>query len=595
MGYNTSKYFYRQQNAFSMTFNLDNVREKLAHIDALPLLSVLGVLAGLFSGATILLFRFTVEQTQLQFLTDHAENFESLPAFWHFAMPMVGASLLAGLFYLIPQGLHRTGVALVIERFNHQQGHLSLKGLVVQFLGAAISLISGHSMGREGPAVHLGAASSSLIGQWAGLPNNSMRILVGCGCASAISASFNTPIAGVIFAMEVVMLEYSIITFTPIILASVVGTIMVRAIYGHESVFTTPAVQIGSLYEIPYLILAGILLGCLSSAFIGLSANIHRHTLNWSLGLRFGLAGAFTGICAYVTPEIMGVGYDTVNLALMGKLALSSLLLITLIKLLATSVCTGAGIPAGIIGPTLFMGATAGAALGYVGNTLLPTMDINANLYAMIGMAAVMSAVLQAPLAALMTLLELTANPNIIFPGMLVVVIASMITSEVFKQKSLFHTFLEIQGVSLRISALSRHLQGTAVPAVMERSFIQPKKTISKEEGLHIIAQKTVWLLVQTDRTFSTLITVADLARHLENLEITDSQGSTNNRPINLLKIPANRFNASPVLMSATLKEALDCMDKNHINAVYVQRQSAPGIYRIFGIVTRQDIERFYQ
>ena len=578
---------------------LDKFRDKLAYIDALPLLSGLGIIAGCLSGGTILLFRLATEHVQERYLNGSAENFESLPSYWHFLLPLLGGMILGLLFHFIPQGLHRTGVGLVMERFNHQQGNMSFKGLLVQFVGATISLASGHSMGREGPAVHLGAASSSLLAQWAGLPNNSMRVLVGCGCASAIAASFNTPIAGVIFAMEVIMLEYSIGTFTPIILASVAGAAMTRAAYGHEAAFNVPTLQISTLLELPFILAAGAVFGCLASAFIWLSRMTYRNTQQITVSLRFTLVGAAGGLIALLTPEIMGVGYDTVNAAIIGQISISTLLLVTLTKLIATSLFAGTGIPGGLIGPSIFMGATAGAAIGLIGVELAPNSNPSANLYAMLGLAGMMSAVLQAPLAALMALLELTSNPNIIFPGMLVVVISSMISSEVFKQKGIFQALLEEQGVDLKTSALSRHLHRTAVPAAMERSFIRAKRELTIEQAKEIVAAQHQWILIGVDHNPSHIIPTADLARYLTDLsqeeKSVDSSKESSPTTINLIKMPANRYDVHPVLMSSTLKEALDVMDSRSIDAVYVHRMTAPTIYRVFGIVTRKNIERFYR
>lgn len=573
-----------------MGFDLDNIRQRLAHMDAVLLLSLLGIMAGLASGAMILLFRLIIEIPLMLALEGDSENFESLSAVMRVVLPIAGAIFLALIFFRLPKFLTRTGVAYVIERFNLHQGVLPAKSLIVQFFGAAIALMSGHSMGREGPAVHIGAASSSLIGQWAGLPNNSLRVLVGCGVAAAISASFNTPLAGVIFAMEVVMLEYSIATFTPIILASVVGTILSRAVYGHEPAFLIPStISLQSLYEIPFLFCCGFMIGCLAAAFIIGTQWVHEHTKGYNIFLRFITAGAITGVCGLLVPEVLGIGYDTVNQAMMGQLAFTSLLFICGLKLIATSACAASGIPAGIIGPCMVIGSTAGGAFGFLVSKMLPGSD--PGLYVMIGMSAMMAATIQAPLAALIALLELTANINIIFPGMLVVVVASLVSSQLFRQKSIFQMTLESLGIELASTALSRHLHSAAVPAVMERSFKRVNTKITYEEALTLIEEKPEWILVEDDGVPQKLFHAVDLVNFIQNKETKEKIPET----IDLLHMPASRLDVAPVLMSATLKEALDTMDKHSADAVYVRRMNAPNIYRIFGIVTRQDIERFYK
>ena len=267
-----------------MNIDFDRIRERLATLDALPLLALLGILAGLSAGLVILLFRLLVEMTLHLFLIGGPEDFESLSPVVQGALPLTMAALLGTAFHYLSREDRRTGVTYVIERFNLFQGALSLRSLLVQFFGAAATLIGGLSMGREGPAVHMGAAGSSLLAQWARLPNNSVRILTGCGSAAAISASFNTPIAGVIFAMEVIMMEYSIGTFIPIILASVVGAAMTRAVYGHEPAFAVPEVQLGSLLELPYVVLCGALFGVLAAALIYATRRFYQHTHRLGVG-----------------------------------------------------------------------------------------------------------------------------------------------------------------------------------------------------------------------------------------------------------------------------------------------------------------------
>lgn len=576
-----------------MMFDLDRIREKLADVDAVALMTLLGILAGLVSGAVILLFRLVIEGTLGVMLPESSENFEGLSTVMHGALPLTGAAILGAIFIYLDPDNRRTGVGYVMERFNLFQGYLSLRSLLVQFGGAALALICGLSMGREGPAVHLGAASSSLLGQWARLPNNSVRILTGCGCAAAISASFNTPIAGVIFAMEVIMMEYSISTFIPIILASVVGAVMTRAVYGHEPAFIIPDVQLGSLIELPFIVLCGIAIGCLAAGFIYLSKYSYQRSEQMNVGWRFLLAGAITGSCALVAPQVLGIGYDTVNSALIGGLSVGSLFLIMNLKLVATSACVGFGMPGGVIGPSLVIGAMAGGIFGSLGTAIMP-QDSNVTLYVLLGMAGMMAATLEAPLAALMALLELTFEANIIFPGMLVVVTSCLVANHVLGQSGIFHTLLEAQGIKLRLSPLTSMLNRVGVATVMKRNFKRTDYKITLSEANEILARQPNWLLLEKQGTPSHYMPAADLALHVSNIEQPEDDADFENTPINLLEIPANREDVTPVLLSATLQEALDAMDQNQVNAVYVRRMSAPNIYRIFGIVRKQDIETFY-
>ena len=227
---------------------LENLRLRTSRPDALIQLAILGTLAGMLTGAVIISFRLLIEAAQTSFLPyGNPENYEGLPLHLRVLLPVAGALLIAILYKLLAKKDHSVGVSHVMERLSYHQGYLGIRNLVLQYLGGALAIISGQSLGREGPAIHLGAATSSLVGQQLGLPNNTIRTLVACGTAAAIGASFNTPLAGVIFALEVVMMEYSLASFLPVILSAVSATAVTRAVFGTEIVFSVPNFQLTNL------------------------------------------------------------------------------------------------------------------------------------------------------------------------------------------------------------------------------------------------------------------------------------------------------------------------------------------------------------
>ncbi|WP_372982684.1 chloride channel protein, partial [Marinobacter sediminum] len=438
-------------------------RRRLSGVDALPQLAVLGLLSGLITGGVILVFRLAIEWPLEYFLPgDGSESFEELDLLTRGLLPLTGALILGFILHRLAAQDRKVGIVHVMERLNYHQGYIPFRSAVVQFVAGVATVVTGQSAGREGPAVHLGAAFSSLMGQWMRLPNNSIRTLVACGCAAAISASFNTPISGVIFAMEVVMMEYTIAGFTPIILAAVSAAIVTQAVYGSEPAFNVPALTMNSLLEIPWVLVIAIIIGIAAAVFIHVVELMGRHQ-NRPVMLRIALAGLLMVPFAILMPETMGIGYDTVNETINGQLGFWLLLGIGVSKLLITSLSIGLGMPSGVIGPTLFMGATLGGAMGLVGAQILPEQASSVGLYAMLGMGAMMGAVLQAPLAALMALMELTRNPNIILPGMLIITTSSLVTSEAFGKKSLFLTILKSQGLSYQNSPITQALRRVSV------------------------------------------------------------------------------------------------------------------------------------
>ncbi|MCW8999231.1 MAG: chloride channel protein, partial [Kangiellaceae bacterium] len=462
------------------------------------------------------------------------------------------------------------------------------------------------SVGREGPGIHLGSSAGSWLGQQMKLPNNSIRILVGCGTAAAISASFNTPLAGVIFAMEIVMMEYGVISFIPLILAAVSAAILSRIVFGNDVAFTVPSLELASLWEVPYFVLLGIIIGCFASLFIKATRMVSITAKNWSSWVKCGIAGTCVGIIALGAPQVMGIGYDTINAALHGSLPFQILAIAFVGKFLATIVCSGMSMPGGVIGPSMFIGAMIGGCIGSVGGLILPEYASEYAFYSMVGMATMMSAVLQAPLAALMALLELTNNPNILLPGMISLVIANLVVSQLFKQPSIFQSQMQVKGLDLKVNPLSQYLRSVGVAGLMERKMAVHEREISYEQAEEILENTPRWILLKEEGVPISLMAANDLARYVleqqelekENREQAEEEGVDYQPPekesIDLLKIPADRQNIASVYLQGNLEEALDTMDREDVDAVYIFRTTAPMTDKIYGVLTREQIESHY-
>ena len=566
---------------------LERFRLHLAGGEALLPLSLLGVSSGLLTGAVILTFRFFVEslQTKVLRLTD-PEHYEVLSWHWRLLLPIVGALLIAVLFHRARAGSTEVGVLHVMERLAYHKGYLPLRNAAMQFIGAGLSIASGHSVGREGPGIHLGAASSSLFGQWLRLPNNSLRTLIACGTAASIAASFDTPIAGVIFAMEVVMMEYTLVGFIPVILAAVVATSLSHAVYGADPAVGLPVLKMASLWELPYIVLLGAVIGAMASSFIQLLETINSRFSSRPFWARFGAAGLVTGLCALVVPQIMGIGYDTVELTLLEQMGLGLVLLVAVFKLIATAACVGLGLPGGLIGPTLVMGAAAGSAIGIVGHGIVPEQSASSGLYALLGMAAMMGATLQAPLAALMAILELTHNPKIIMPAMLVIVTACLTSKVVFRKDSIFITILRTRGIDYRHDPITVSLSRTGVMALMNTHFARLSRYVSSSEAQKLLEAKPSWVVIVEQGEVRGLLFATNLTDYLM------SQTSSNpDESLDLLCIPNVHPPVASVPMEATLGEALQVLDHKEANVMYVTRGANTMDAGILGVLTRDAIE----
>lgn len=568
-------------------YSIRGFRRRLASLDSAPQFALLGILSGVVTGLVILAFRTLIEIPLAFYLEDDFENFESLGFEYLLGLPLAGGAALGVLLLLSKEDSRRLGVTHVLERLARHQGHLPWRNAAIQFIGGIIGLATGQSGGREGPAIHLGAAGSSLMGQAMSLPNNSIRILVGCGAAAAISASFNTPIAGVIFSMEVIIMEYTIAGFIPVMLAAVTATLINQLVYGTTTAFSVPEIAMQSFYDLPYLVFVGITIGILAAMFTRLIQNIVR----WApkqVWLRMLLAGLLTGLIALAVPQVLGQGYDSVNEALRGETALTLLIAICVFKIIASAVAIGLGVPVGVIGPLLVIGATAGGILGTLGAAVFPDSASEPAFYVMMGMGAMMGAALQAPLAALMAVMELTHNVNIILPAMLVIIVANMTARNLFGMQSIFIMQMQSMGMEFRQNPLSMALNRASVASIMNRNFDRVNTTLDRETAVEVLKDNPVWLLVHRDKERPRYILRAeDLARYLEdNSELEQ---------IDLGEIPATRKDVTSVLIQATLSEALETLNEKGVQAVYVNRISAPAIDSVIGIVTREDIESYYQ
>ncbi|ART80786.1 chloride channel protein [Oceanisphaera avium] len=454
----------------------------------LPLV-LLGCVIGVFAGLVMACFISLLSMILGWLNGSSLEDFESLAWGWRLGLPILGSLLLILLYRFTPASAQTVGLAYVVERLQFGRGRLPLANTAFQFVAALIALGSGHSVGREGPAVQMGAGVGSWLGQRTHRPPSQLRLLVGCGTAAAISAAFNTPLAGVLFAMEVVLMEYSILGFAPIVASAVSASAFSRILLGEHTVLTPTRLSLADYGDIPSLLLTGLWLGLVAVIFLYMVRLFLRFPLK-RRSYKLLLAGVITGVLALWVPEILGSGYDTINLALSDQLPWLLLAMILLAKLFATAAAIGLGVPGGQIAPMLMVGVCAGGLAG----TLVPGGS-EPGLYALLGMAAMMAAVLHAPLAAIATVLELSLSAQAMFPAMTVVLTANLVCQHGFRQPSLILTLLKTQGRlmhsdPLRTALAQRYLTELASLRFSTLDAAQPNE-IAK-----VLSQPQPWVVV---------------------------------------------------------------------------------------------------
>ena len=611
---------------FSKLFNknkkswIEALRFSVARPDALLQLALLGLITGLLAGGVIVIFRLVVESTQAYLLpANNPDNYEALSTLLRVLFPIIASLLLALMFYKSAKGIRVLGIARVMERMEYHQGYLTVREFLLQFFGSAIAIIGGHSVGREGPHVHLGATSGSLFGQLLKLPNNSIRTLVASGAAAGIAASFNTPLAGVIFALEVIMMEYTLGSFVPVMLASVSANALSIAILGNQPAFVIPELDFSSFSALPVLLVLGVVVGLAAALFNHTLGFISSKTQSIEIWWRVIIAGLLIAIIGVSFPEVLGVGYDTVNQTLLGELSAVVLLGLVFAKLIASSISIGLGIPGGMIGPAFFIGATLGGFIGYLATYLFGYDSANIGFYALLGMGAMMGASLQAPLAALTAIMELTYNPGIIMPGMLTIVVAQLTASEIFGKPSLFISVLRSNGLDYNTSPVTQVLRGIGVASVLNTNTVHLAKDIRLENARNVIDNESKnidWLLLSDNDELKMLMPTSELAKYLKSGEIQPEASefergneitknekkeqqtiSAEESPlIDLLEIPAHRLQLSPISLQANLQQAHEKFEKG-AEALYVvfDESNIEKNPRIYGIVTEELVESAYK
>jgi chloride channel protein, CIC family len=569
--------------------------QQLIHSDSQLGMALLALTAGLAAALVITLFRLAIDLPLELFLPmSSGDDYESLGQWLRVGLLLAGGLLLVLLFSPRTEEGRSVGVTHVLIRMERHQGYLPHSNLILQWIAAVIALLSGHSVGREGPAIHLGAGTASQLGQMTGVAHHRLRILAAAGVASAISASFNTPMAGVIFAMEVVLLEYSTRGFIPIILASVTGAIVSRAFFGDDTAFSVPPLAMHSLLELPAVLALAFAAGCLASAFIWLVRYLQR--LNkFPLWFRWGSLSCTTAAISWYLPEVMGIGYDTVNAALSGQVITGIFVLVMIAKLILVAWAAAIRFPAGLIGPVLFLGAMLGALIGRGMASLFTEQGLEVGFYVMLGMGAMMGAVLGAPLAALVALLELTANPHLIMPSMLAIVIATLVVSEGFRLPSVFEVQLGGNQLYQAPDPVLLMLRNTWVADAMSRSVVTVERLLEPRSARDLLESGADWLLLETEQI---LLPAAALAEALALLPVDDDHLQPTPDAIDLLAIPANREAISRISLKANLQDALDQMQARDILWLGVYRRpvtSKRGPGNCLGLVSRNMIERYYR
>ncbi|MCB1526857.1 MAG: chloride channel protein [Hyphomicrobiaceae bacterium] len=455
--------------------------------DRQPLTWALGLGIGIAVGYAALGFRKLIGVFQLPWLMTTSERVASAAAevpWWVILLaPAVGGLIVGFILQHFVAGQRAHAVADVIEYRSLRDCRIDPKTGLISALLAAMSLGAGASAGREGPVVHLGATLASWLEYRFHLSPANRRTLLASGVAAAVAASFNAPIAGVLFAHEVILRHYAMRAFVPIVIASVTGGVISRIHLGNFPAFTIPDYQITSFLEVPAFALLGVT--CAAVAILFQFTIIASERIVWHfespLWLRTALGGLAVGAIAIVFPEVLGVGYETTDRALYMSLPLWMLLALIVAKTLATAITLAVRFAGGIFSPSLYLGALTGAAFGIVATTAFPEVGASYGLYAILGMGAVAACVLGAPISTILICFELTSGYELSLALLLTVSIAVGLNQALLGQ-SYFDWQLAKRGLFLQEGPHKSIMRRLTVSGFMsERSDKADKKHLAAD------------------------------------------------------------------------------------------------------------------
>lgn len=498
-------------------------------------------------------------------------------------VPAVGGLCVGLLIYVLP-GRRYHGIADVMEACSLRGGRMDVRSGVFAAAAAVASLGVGASVGREGPAVHIGASISAWFAEQLGLSRSHSLTLLGCGAAAAVTASFNAPIAGVLFALEVVVGYYTLRVFAPIVVASMGALVVTQLTHGYgDFAFSMPSFELASIWELPAFALlgAGSAL-CALMLVYGVQSVQSAHDRCWvPLWLRPAIGGLLLGTIGLYVPYALGVGYQTTDLALQGELVAHSGLaigVILLAKLVATMVCLGSGFAGGVFGPSLVLGALLGTAVGSLLGAVVPGDLSGEPVYAIVGMAAVASAILGAPISTILIVIELTGNYSVVAAVMLGSVVASSCMGFA-PFSSFFRWQLQRRGVNIVAGRDQSLLLTETIDSLVSRGFCQ----IGEHDSL-----VQVQIKVNTSRQHA--VVMIDNQRQLvgsaslRHLVRQSSDGRS--MPV----VEQMRDRARSLRLGTSLSGALDTMVSSNSDFLPVVESDENAAVGVIGVVWYRDI-----
>jgi len=535
---------------------------------------VLSLLIGALAGLAVVAFIVLTERLGMRLYPVGS------PAWRRIAMP-VGGSLVMGylLFRYFPDA-RGSGVPQTKAALYARDGNISLRTVLGKFGCTAATLASGIPLGREGPSVQVGAGIASVLGRWLGLSPEKVKALIPVGAAAAIAAAFNTPMAAVLFALEEVVGDLHAPVLGSVVLASATSWAVLRLLLGNNPLFHVPQYELVHPLEFGIYAVLGVAGGFLSVAFTKLLLGMRKRFLLLPRSTRWWhpvVGGVLVGLMGWFVPQVLGVGYSYVGLALDGTMALKLMVLLVVLKLFAITTSYASGNAGGIFGPALFLGAMLGGAIGTVAHQLLPTYTAAPGAYALVGMGALFAGIVRAPMTSVLMIFEMTRDYAVIVP-LMIANLASLFISARFQKEPIYEALAQQDGIHLPSHKTREEFGRRTVKQVMRSApEILPSQLSVQNASERMRSSEFRSLIVEDEGSVVGVLSSASLESALADGKAEE----------NLMSL-FDTLDFPHVHADHPLHLALERMSKSHVDILPVVNRA--DIHRLEGVVTLRDV-----
>lgn len=446
---NKLKQYYRAGSNWSVS--LIEKAKMTEHTFMIIVAIVIGVMAG-FGAIGIRMLIKVISDLSFSGYGSLLENIIAAPWYMKIIVPMIGGLIVGPLIYFFAPEAKGHGVPEVMQSILLKGGIIRPRVAFVKAIASAVTIGTGGSVGREGPIIQIGSSLGSTVGQFLNISGDRMKTLVGCGAAAGIAAAFNAPVAGALFAVEIILMDFAFSQFSPIVISSVTATVISHNFEGKLATFQVPHYQLVNPTELIFYLVLGFLSGLVSYVFIKVLyafEDFFENRVPIPDCFQPLIGGLVIGVIALFFPQIMGVGYDSINYALHGGMIWYMAFALIFVKIFATSVTLGSGGSGGIFAPSLFMGAMLGCFFGVFIHDLFPTITATPGAYALVAMGGLVAGTTRAPITAIIIVFELTNDYNIILPLMITCIISTILSSKLSRE-SIYTLKLLLRKINLK-------------------------------------------------------------------------------------------------------------------------------------------------